>query len=315
MALAAPTAGLVLAAVLLLMPACGAPQPSDTSGVDGPPTALRERARLALESYARLHRAIMDPRDTSVEKKFLVLQPLLGMGNSQIEEVTALLIAMETNRALVIDLFDRSVGDNVAPSSRKPWFAPYSETYNRSMIDLSKEQLARYVDNGAQVGMLPERREHLYAQFNEFMACGDWNEALSEPIVGSPGRFLGYLPAYLNARQALDAHREGLLSRSVRRGKRGRKGKGGGVLESFGPFFFSLASEFLHAPSLGVQKRVAKATKASRVDSALCSVGMHIRWGAPEDSFFYVDHRRPFQSLNKYLQCAKSLCPTAPHEV
>jgi hypothetical protein len=99
-----------------------------------------------------------------VEKKFLILQvlvwlydttigrylikfsmqPLLGMGNSQIEEVTALAIAMvtslsyflsnppepygplsthptfiigrarareqETDRALIIDLFDRSVG-------------------------------------------------------------------------------------------------------------------------------------------------------------------------------------------------------------
>jgi hypothetical protein len=65
-------------------------------------------------------------------------------------QVTALLIAMETKRALVIDLFDRSVGDSVAPERRTPWFAPYSETYNRT-IDLSKEQLAQYAENGAQV--------------------------------------------------------------------------------------------------------------------------------------------------------------------
>lgn len=164
-----------------------------------------------------------------------------------------------------------------------------------------------------QVGMLPERREHLYAQFNEFMACGDWHPLLSDRIVGSPGRFLGYPAAYLNVRQALEAHRATLLA--ARRGQRGRKeSKKGGVLESFGPFFFSLASQFLHAPSRGVQKRVATAARASRVESALCSVGMHIRWGAPQDSFFYVDHQRPFQSLNKYLECAKSLCPTAPHQ-
>ncbi len=27
--------------------------------------------------------------------------------------------------------------------------------------------------------------------------------------------------------------------------------------------------------------------------------------------FFYVDHKRPFQSLAKYLDCAKMLCPCA----
>jgi hypothetical protein len=181
--------------------------------------------------------------------------------------------------------------------------------------------------------MLPERREHLYAQFNEFLACGNWNQQLSDPIVGTPGRFLGYLAAYLNGQQALQEHRGTLLAHAAhakngmsttppaltaantgRRGLKESKEKGGGVLESFGPFFFSLASEFLHAPSRGVQKRVAKASRASRVETAPCSVGMHIRWGAASDSFFYVDHSRPFQSLNKYLECAKSLCPTAPHE-
>ena len=205
---------------------------------DGPPSKLRLRAERALQRYAELHRAILDPADRRVEKKFLVLQPLLGMGNSQIEEVTALLIAMETNRALVIDLFDRSVGDQVPEVDRKPWFAPYTDTYDRA-IDLSKEQLATFVKNNAQVAlvphlhtpscthaswgavavylegrgggggwwrwvvavggsfgvhdsgrgrfeqvaMLPERREHLYAQFNEFVACGDWTQDLKESIV------------------------------------------------------------------------------------------------------------------------------------
>ena len=142
-----------------------------------PPSVLRDRAERALERYAKLHRAILNPAVTTVEKKFLVLQPLLGMGNSQIEEVTALLIAMSTNRALVIDLFDRSVGDKVAPQERQAWFAPYSETYLRD-LDLSKEQLRHYVGNGEQVAMLPEHRAHLYAQFNEFVACGNWRHDL-----------------------------------------------------------------------------------------------------------------------------------------
>ena len=117
---------------------------------DGPPSELRDRAENALQRYVELHRAILDPADKSVEKKFLVLQPLLGMGNSQIEEVTALLIAMETDRALVIDLFDRSVGDKVPELEREPWFAPYTDTYDRA-IDLAKEQLAAFIQNNAQV--------------------------------------------------------------------------------------------------------------------------------------------------------------------
>ena len=80
----------VLALAGALLPSCGAPpgpaKRPTLAPVDGPSSALRESARLALDRYVRLHRAIMDPRDTSVEKKFLVLQPLLGMGNSQIEE-------------------------------------------------------------------------------------------------------------------------------------------------------------------------------------------------------------------------------------
>ena len=145
------------------------------------------------------------------------------MGNSQIEEVTALLIAMETDRALVIDLFDRSVGDKVPELEREPWFAPYTDTYDRA-IDLSKEQLAAFIQNNAQVNnvdfhpfifarplsgnhgihadppnlkhfalrgrdeqvaLLPERREHLYAQFNDFVACGDWARDLKESVVVS----------------------------------------------------------------------------------------------------------------------------------
>ena len=86
---------------------CGSGGEGDDDSGDGPPAALRALAEQALQRYAKLHRAILDPADHSVQKRFLVLQPLLGMGNSQIEEVTALLIAMVTKRALVIDLFDR----------------------------------------------------------------------------------------------------------------------------------------------------------------------------------------------------------------
>ena len=66
----------------------------DGPGAEDQDEHVRGAAERALADYAALHRRILDPRDTGVEKRFLVLQPLLGMGNSQIEEVTALLIDM-----------------------------------------------------------------------------------------------------------------------------------------------------------------------------------------------------------------------------
>lgn len=54
--------------------------------------------------------------------------------------------------------------------------------------------------SGSQVvDTLPERKEHLYAQFNEFVGCQDWNSLNESTIVATMGRFLGYPPAYGNA--------------------------------------------------------------------------------------------------------------------
>ena len=43
-----------------------------------------------------------------------------------------------TKRALIIDLFDRSVGVG------EPWYAPY-DVYDRKHINVDKEQLAHFV--------------------------------------------------------------------------------------------------------------------------------------------------------------------------
>ncbi len=40
-----------------------------------------------LEDYTKLHRRILDPEDTSVQKRFLVLSSSHGLANTQIEEV------------------------------------------------------------------------------------------------------------------------------------------------------------------------------------------------------------------------------------
>ena len=120
----------------------------DGPGAEDQDEHVRGAAERALADYAALHRRILDPRDTGVEKRFLVLQPLLGMGNSQIEEVTALLIAMQTRRAFVVDLFDRSVGDREPAGA---WYAPHTDVYAHP-INLDKRQLMPFMGpRGGQV--------------------------------------------------------------------------------------------------------------------------------------------------------------------
>ena len=63
--------------------------PSSSNALAAPPG---QRLGVAIQSPAQLRRG--------GGRKFLVLSPLLGMGNSMIEEVTALLIAIKTRRAL-----------------------------------------------------------------------------------------------------------------------------------------------------------------------------------------------------------------------
>lgn len=239
---------------------------------------IQKEASRVLEGYTELHRRILDPRDKTVPKRFLILSPLLGIGNSMIEEVTALLLSIVTQRALVIDLFDRSVGQG------EPWFAPH-DVYARP-IAMDKEGLRHFVTDGARLITLPENRTLLYAQFNPLLGCSSWEVALQDPLIASKGRFLGYLPAYFN------------------------KAHGAWVRRTFGPYLFSLASNFLHKPAKAVSAKVKKLHRKF-VEPYNCSVGIHIRWGSPEDPFHYVDHLDPARSLERFMSCARARCPLA----
>ena len=114
----------------------------------------------------------------------------------------------------------------------------------------------------------------------------------------SPGRFLGYLPAYLNDRinppnasNAVEGQGRDMAVRGKHHKKRGSKrgkksgsesgGAPGGVelvsegplMAHFGKYLFSLATNFLHAPSQRVQRLVAAGVKASGWDArCLCHV-------------------------------------------
>jgi len=136
----------------------------------------------------------------------------------------------------------------------------------------------------ATVDLLPERREHLYAQFNEFVACQRWVDMNASVLVGTPGRFLGYPPVY------------------------GNKHHCSYVKQTFGSYVFYFLSHFLHTPSPSIRKKIAK-LDAKYLQPSNCSVGLHIRWGAPEDSFHYVDHNETEKALEAYVSCASRLCP------
>jgi hypothetical protein len=61
------------------------------------------RAAAVLQEYAALHRRIVDPTDSGVAKRFLIVRSSHGLSNTQIEEVTGLLMAIVTRRALILD--------------------------------------------------------------------------------------------------------------------------------------------------------------------------------------------------------------------
>jgi len=69
---------------------------------------FEERANKVLREYVDLHRRILDEQDESVAKRFLVVRSSHGVSNTQIEEVTGLLIAILTRRALILDFSNDS---------------------------------------------------------------------------------------------------------------------------------------------------------------------------------------------------------------
>lgn len=69
---------------------------------------------------------------------------------------------------------------------------------------------------------------------------------------------------------------------------------------------FYFASNYLHAPSTAVKKAIQK-VKSAYIDPSNCTVGLHIRWGAPEDSFHYVDHDDSEGALRAFVDCARQV--------
>ena len=101
------------------------------------------RAAALLRDYAALHRRIVDPDDTSVAKRFLVVRSSHGLSNTQIEEVTGLLMAMVTGRALILD-FSNDTYTGQRPVMEYAW-----------PLDLWMESMSMFIPEGADMVSFP----------------------------------------------------------------------------------------------------------------------------------------------------------------
>lgn len=228
------------------------------------------RAAALLREYAALHRRIVDPDDTSIPKRFLVVRSSHGLSNTQIEEVTGLLMAVVTRRALILD-FSNDTYTGQRPVMEYDW-----------PLDIWMESMSSFVPEGIEIEELPRIPNEEYGKYGELLGCADWNVVLPSEFYIANTLF-GYPTAYLNPHHADWIH------------------------ANFGPYVFPLLHKFLHRPSRAV-KAIAEPA-LHRVANASCSVGLQIRWHhlrAYLDSWGY---NHPQRTVSKFVQCAAELCP------
>jgi len=209
-----------------------------------------------LRQYQELHAKIVDPDDSSVTKRFLVLRSGHGIGNTMIEEVTALLMGLATGRAVVFD----SRGGGVFGLERPV------HCFHRPLLLDFEMLLPVFADPGllaedplgaAVPGTVkaPEDTSASYARYAELLACSDWNATLGSEAWVSVEHLFGFPFAFLN--KAL----EPLLSSS-------------GV---FGRDLFPALHAFLHRPVEYILDE-ARSEWQQHLASASCSVGLQVRW-------------------------------------
>lgn len=217
-------------------------------GVQGHPASTFEpdeapRAAARLREYSALHRRIVDPEDTSVPKRFLVVRSSHGLSNTQIEEVTGLLMAMVTGRALILD-FSNDTYTGQRPVLEYDW-----------PLDIWMEAMSSFVPQGGDVEEMPRIPNEEYGKYGELLACADWNDALPSQFYVANTLF-GFPTAYLNPHHAPWIH------------------------ANFGPYVFPLLHRFLHRPSRSV--RAAAAPALGLLANASCSVGLQVCQKEPD---------------------------------
>ena len=228
------------------------------------------RASALIREYVELHRRIVDPADTGVAKRFLIVRSSHGLSNTQIEEVTGLLLAMATRRALILD-FSNDTYTGQRPVMEYSW-----------PLDIWMDAMSDVVPEGSEVEDLPRIPLEEYGKYGELLACADWNASLPGPLYLANTLF-GYPTAYLNSHHA------------------------GWIQANFGEYVFPLLHNFLHIPSPAVAAIAAPNIHVMR--SASCSVGLQIRWHHLRAYLDAWGFNHPQRTVGKFVACAASLCP------
>ena len=229
--------------------------------------AAEAAAARALAEYAELHAGILDPGNETAPKRFLVLRAGHGLANTMLEEVTALLVAMLSRRALLFDLsgavFAHPRPDDhavfarpllLAPEALLPFLPPADAEAppGRGALAIDERQGFRdWADPAAGGG---------YARYARVLACEDWRARASEPRLRAEHLF-GAPFALLNPHHAAEL--------------RALFGPGARAL-------FPRLHAFLHGPTEPILDRAAALLRALRAgdagDRPQCTVGIHLRW-------------------------------------
>eukprot|EP01116_Phalansterium_solitarium_P013126 TRINITY_DN3012_c0_g1_i1.p1 TRINITY_DN3012_c0_g1~~TRINITY_DN3012_c0_g1_i1.p1 ORF type:complete len:446 (-),score=127.06 TRINITY_DN3012_c0_g1_i1:192-1529(-) len=236
------------------------------------PTIYKERAARAFADYLELHRRIMDPKDSSVEKKFFInTRCSWGLGNFQIRAVGALLIAMLTKRAFV---------------QQDPMYNSYYR-YPVPDMTLSDEQLQERFGGSSQTASVCEPDKwDMCADFDDNWRDRANRSAPVNKFVKSSAKFFGGVPWFLYAHPV----------------------HGPWLRDTFGKYFFHFVGSFLLSDIGNANITAYLHHEQQRLYGPLGDparqyrIGMQIRWGRGLDDFYLSDiHRDP----DKFWRCAE----------
>jgi len=228
------------------------------------------RAAALLREYAALHRRIVDPADSGVAKRFLVVRSSHGLSNTQIEEVTGLLMAIVTRRALILD-FSNDTYTGQRPVMEYEW-----------PLDIWMDAMSPFLAEESDVLEMPRIENEEYGKYGELLACADWNGSLPADVYLANTLF-GFPTAYLNPHHAP------------------------WINTNFGPYVFPLLHAFLHRPAHSV-RRIAEPAQAL-LRNVSCSVGLQIRWHHLRAYLDAWGYNHPHRTVSKIVGCATELCP------
>eukprot|EP00960_Hanusia_phi_P074538 768263-Hanusia_phi.AAC.7 len=215
-----------------------------------------------LQDFAKLQMRMFDPNNREVERKFLVLRSGHGIANTMLEEISALLVALASGRALVF-AYDSDIFGLERPS----------DCFHRPFPMSLEEAL------GLQEGMEQEgRAEKLnlslvsgdtgrgYARYHEMAAC-------TRPDVSLRGKFVVLQHFYSFPALFLNPSVTSLLDLDEEEEEEEEEEEAQEKVDDV----FQRLHAFLHRPAQSIL-REARQLWQEQLKSSPCSVGVQFRW-------------------------------------